>query len=75
MVGRDRLIEGYFHVEPAYKETIDSLQSKHCISVRSLHLKRILSRNRLGRRRWSSLDETANAIQEKPRGNGGTISY
>lgn len=72
---RDHLIQGYFHMGLSYNEIIDCLLINHDIPLSLRQLKRILSKQNLGRRRWSSFDETVNAIQEELRGSGSCIGY
>ena len=72
---RDDLIEEYFHMGFTYKEIIDCLFLNHQIPLSLRHLKRVLAKKSLGRRRFSGFNEIVDAIQEELRGSGSTVGY
>ena len=65
---RNHLIEEYFHMGFNYKEIIDCLFLNNGIPLSLRQLKRILAKKNLERRRFSSLDEIADAIEEELKG-------
>ena len=60
---RNHMIEEYFHLGFSYKEIIDCLFLNNEISLSLRQLKRILAEKNLGRRRFSNLDDIAEAIR------------
>ena len=72
---RDHMIEEYFHLGFNYKEIIDCLFLNNEIPLSLRQLKRILAKKKLGRRRFSNLDEIADAMDEELKGSGRIVGY
>ena len=62
---RDNLIKEYFHMGFNYDEILDCLLLNNEIRISLRQLKRVLARNNLGRRRFSSFDEILAALQNE----------
>ena len=58
-----------------YKEIIDCLFLNNKIRLSLRQLKRILGKKNLGQRRFSSLDEIADAIEGELKGSGSIVGY
>ncbi|KAJ7385288.1 hypothetical protein OS493_016362 [Desmophyllum pertusum] len=75
-VGRDELIEHYFHLGLGYDEILLFLLMLHGITLSIRQLKRILRHRGLGRRaNRSDPRQVYQAIEEELRGSGSTIGY
>ena len=72
---RNHMIEEYFHLGFNYKEIIDCLFLNDGILLSLRQLKRILAKKNLGRRRFSNLDEIADAMEEELKGSGSIVGY
>ena len=72
---RNHMIEEYFHLGFNYGEIIDCLFLNNGIPLSLRQLKRILAKKNLGRRRFSNLDEIADAMEEELKGSGSIIGY
>ena len=58
-----------------YNEIIDSLFLNHEIRLSLRQLKRVLAKQNLRRRRFSSFDEIVDATEEELKGSGGIVGY
>ena len=72
---RDNLITEYFHMGFNYSEIMNCLLLNHEIRISLRQLKRILARNSLGRRRFSSFDDIVAALEEELNGSGSIVGY
>ena len=72
---RNDMIEEYFQLGFNYKEIIDCLFLNNGIPLRLRQLKRILAKKNLGRRRFSNVDEIADAMEEELKGSGSIVGY
>ena len=72
---RDELIEEYFNMGFTNQEIINCLLLNNGISISPRHLKRILAKRNLRRRRSSPFNEIIDAIQQELDGSGSIVGY
>ena len=72
---RNHMIEEYFHLGFIYKGITDCFFLHNEILLSLRQLKRILAKKNLGRRRFSNLNEIADAMEEELQGSGSIEGY